>query len=163
MNSVSFCVRIASSGKLVISLIYTWILIHSYCQTVCLTDPSNNQLVKDEGAQIFYSIRSQTKPIGIGVNCEIPHNVDSTTRTYNQALIPLVRPCALLIHPTTNWWRMRGAQIFYSIWSQTKPIGIWANCEIPHSYSLPIFVLGLSPFLFCLTHSLTNIYWFGPS
>ena len=28
------------------------------CRTVCLTDPSNDQLVKDEGAQIFYSIRS---------------------------------------------------------------------------------------------------------
>ena len=27
--------------------------------------------MKDEGAQIFYSIWSQTKPIGIGVNCEM--------------------------------------------------------------------------------------------
>ena len=45
------------------------------CQIVCLTDPSNNQLMKDEGAQIFYSIQSQTKPIGIGVNCEIPHGL----------------------------------------------------------------------------------------
>ena len=27
------------------------------CRTVCLTNPSNDQLVKDEGAQIFYSIR----------------------------------------------------------------------------------------------------------
>ena len=44
------------------------------CQTVGLTNPSNVQLVKDEGAQIFYSIRSQTKFIGIGANCEIPHN-----------------------------------------------------------------------------------------
>ena len=43
------------------------------CRTLCLTDPSNDQLVKDEGAQIFYSIWSQTKPIGIGANCEIPH------------------------------------------------------------------------------------------
>ena len=40
------------------------------CRIVCLTNPSNDQLVKDDGAQIFYSIRSQTKPIGIGVNCE---------------------------------------------------------------------------------------------
>ena len=40
------------------------------CQIVCLTDPSNDQLVKDEGAQIFYSIRSQTKPISSGANCE---------------------------------------------------------------------------------------------
>ena len=45
------------------------------CRIVCLTDPSNNQLVKDKGAQIFYSIQSQTKPIGIGANCEIPHNI----------------------------------------------------------------------------------------
>ena len=43
-------------------------------RTVCLTDLSNDQLVKNKGAQIFYSIRSQTKNIGIGVNCEIPHN-----------------------------------------------------------------------------------------
>ena len=48
--------------------------------TVCLIDPSNDQLVKDEGAQIFYSIRSQTKPIGIGANCEIPHNPSLTMR-----------------------------------------------------------------------------------
>ena len=47
-------------------------------RTVYLTDPSNDQLVKDEGAQIFYSIRTQTKPIGIGVNCEIPHNPSLT-------------------------------------------------------------------------------------
>ena len=86
------------------------------CRTVCLTDPSNDQLVKDEGAQIFYSIRSQTKSIGIGANCEIPHNPSlimrlSTTRTYDQALIPLVGPCALPIHPMTNWWRMRGTNL----------------------------------------------------
>ena len=78
------------------------------CRIVCLTNPSNDQLVKDDGAQIFYSIRSQTKPIGIGVNCEnpsqsLPHNTAPMTRTYDWALIPLVGPCALLIHPTTNW------------------------------------------------------------
>ena len=48
------------------------------CRTVCFIDPSNDQLVKDEEAQIFYSIQSQTKPIGIGVNCEIPHNPSLT-------------------------------------------------------------------------------------
>ena len=42
-------------------------------QTMCLTNPSKDQLVEDEGAQIFYSIQSQTKPIGIGANCEISH------------------------------------------------------------------------------------------
>ena len=50
------------------------------CRTVCLTNPSNDQLVKDEGARIFYSIRSQTKPIGIGEYCEIPHNPSLTMR-----------------------------------------------------------------------------------
>ena len=50
-----------------------WPVSDTTCRTVCLTDPSNDQLVKDEGAQIFYSIQSQTKPIGIGANCEIPH------------------------------------------------------------------------------------------
>ena len=48
------------------------------CRTVCLTDLSNDQLVKDEGAQIFYSIRLQTKPIGIGENCEITYNPSLT-------------------------------------------------------------------------------------
>ena len=76
---------------------------NTICQTVCLTDPSNNQLVKDEEVQIFYSIRSQTKPIGIGVNCEIPHNAAPMTRTYDRALIPLVKLYTLPIHPTTNW------------------------------------------------------------
>ena len=57
------------------------------CQTVCLTDPSNDQLVKDEGAQIFYSIWLQTKPIGIGANCEIPHNPSLTMR--HQRLEPM--------------------------------------------------------------------------
>ena len=52
-----------------------WLGFDTTCRTVCLTNPSNDQLVKDEGAQIFYSIRSQTKPIGIGANCEIPHNL----------------------------------------------------------------------------------------
>ena len=42
---------------------------------MCFTNPSNDQLVKDEGVQIFYSIRSQTKFIGIGENCEIPHKL----------------------------------------------------------------------------------------
>ena len=51
-----------------------WSGFDTTCRTVCLTDPSNDQLVKDEGAQIFYSIRSQNKPIGIGANCEIPYN-----------------------------------------------------------------------------------------
>ena len=101
MNSVSFCVRIASSSKLVISLIYTWILIHSYCQTVCLTDPSNDQLVKDEGAQIFYSIRSQTKPIGIGVNCEIPHNPSLTM--WIQQLKPMTRLWYHLLDRVPYW------------------------------------------------------------
>ena len=39
-----------------------------------------HQLVKDKGAQIFYNIQSQTKPIGIGANCEIPHNPSLTMR-----------------------------------------------------------------------------------
>ena len=52
-------------------------IIYTYYRTVCLTDPSNNQLVKDEGAQIFYSIRLQTKPNGIRANCEIPHTYNS--------------------------------------------------------------------------------------
>ena len=43
---------------------------------MCLTDPSNDQLMKDKGTQIFYNIRLQTKPIGIRVNCEISHNVN---------------------------------------------------------------------------------------
>ena len=169
---------------------------------MCLTDSFNDQLVKDEGAQIFYSIQSQTKPISIWANCEnlsqsLPHNTGSTTQTYDQVLIPLVRLCALPIHLMTNWWRMRGhksfiafshrlsplvlerimksltipplqcgsndlnlwldsdttcrtmcltdpsndqlvkderAQIFYSIQTQTKLIGIGANCEIPHNF-----------------------------
>ena len=54
-------------------------MVINLCRIVCLTDPSNDQLVKDEGAQIFYSVRSQTKLIGIGANCEIPHNAAPTT------------------------------------------------------------------------------------
>ena len=63
----------------------TWdVLMTPCCRTICLTDPSNNQSVKDEGAQIFYSIQLQTKPIGIGANYEnlsqsLPHNAASTT------------------------------------------------------------------------------------
>ena len=50
------------------------------CRTMCLTNSSNDQLVKDEGAQIFYNIRLQTKSLGIGANCEIPHNPSLTMR-----------------------------------------------------------------------------------
>ena len=90
------------------STVLTWDRIYEIAVGVCLTDPSNDQLVKDEGAQIFYSIRSQTKPIGIGVNCENPsqslaHNAAPMTRTYDRALIPLIELYALPIHPTTNW------------------------------------------------------------
>ena len=47
----------------------------SSCRIVCFTNPSKHQLVKNERAQIFYSIRLQTNPIGIGANCEIPHTI----------------------------------------------------------------------------------------
>ena len=53
------------------------------CRTVCLTDLSNDQLVKDEGAQIFYSIRLQTEPFSIGANCEIPHKMHPTIDSIN--------------------------------------------------------------------------------
>ena len=98
-----------------------------HCRTVYRTNPSNNQLVKDEGAQIFYSIRSQTKPIGIGANCEISHNPSLTMRLQQLepmtlALIPLVGPCALPIHPTTNWWRMRGHKSFIAFDRRPSPL-----------------------------------------
>ena len=41
----------------------------------------------------------------------LPHNAAPTTWTYDQALIPLLKPCALLIHPTTNW-RIMGHKSF---------------------------------------------------
>ena len=66
-----------------------WPGSNTTCRTVCLIDPSNDQLVKNKGTQIFYSIRSQTKPIGIGANCEIPHNNE------------LVLFKGLIINPTT--------------------------------------------------------------
>ena len=53
-----------------------WPSFDTTCWTVCLTDPSNDQLVKGEGAQIFYNIRSQTMPIAIGANCEIPYRYE---------------------------------------------------------------------------------------
>ena len=104
------------------------------CRTVCFTNPSNDQLVKDEGAQIFYSIQSQTKPIGIGANCEIPHNATPTTQTYDRALIPLVGPCALLIHPTTNWWRIRGHKSFITFDRRPSPLVLE---RIVKSFTIP--------------------------
>ena len=103
---------------------------------MCLIDPSNDQLVKNEEAQIFYNIRSQTKPISIGANYEIPHNAALTTQTYDRALIPLVGPCALSILPWSNDQLVKdeGVQIFYNIRLQTKPNGIGVNCEIPHNF-----------------------------
>ena len=97
------------------------------CWTVCPTNPSNDQLVKDEWAQIFYCIWLQTKPIAIGVNCEIPHNPSLTMRLQRLepmtlALIPLVGPCALPIHPTTNWWRMRGHKSFIAFDRRPSPL-----------------------------------------
>ena len=121
-----------------------------FCQTVCLTDPSNDQLVKDKGAQIFYSNRSQTKPIGIGANCEIPHNAAPTTRTYGRALIPLVRLCALLIHPTTNWWRMRGHKSFIAFNRKPSPLVLerimksLTTFNITHTLQyIPLFTRGV--------------------
>ena len=85
------------------------------CRTVCLTDPSNDQLVKGEGAQIFYSIRSQTKPIGIGANCEIPHNAAPTTRTYDLGSDTTCRTVCLTDPSNDQLVKDEGAQIFYSI------------------------------------------------
>ena len=97
------------------------------CWTVFPTNPSNDQLVKDEWAQIFYCIWLQTKPIAIGVNCEIPHNPSLTMRLQrlepmSLALIPLVGPCALPIHPTTNWWRMRRHKSFIAFDRRSSPL-----------------------------------------
>ena len=105
---------------------------------MCLTDLSNDQLVKDEGAQIFYSIRSKTKPIGIGANCENPsqslsHIRAPTTQTYDRALIPLVRPCALPIDPTTNWWRIRGHKSFIAFDRRPSPLVFERIVKIPHN------------------------------
>ena len=115
--------------------------IFTLSQTVCLIDPSNNQLVKDEGTQIFYSIRLQTKPIGIGVNCENPsqsllHNATPTTQTYDRALIPLVGLCALLIHLTTNWWRMKGHKSFIEFDRRLSPLVLEWIVKTPHNPSL---------------------------
>ena len=104
---------------------------------MCLTDPSNDQLVKDERAQIFYSIRSQTKPIGIGANCEnpsqsLPHNAAPMTWTYDRALIPLVGLCTLLIHPTTNWWRKREQKSFIAFDRRPSPLVLERIVKIPH-------------------------------
>ena len=102
---------------------------HPQCRTVCFTNPSN----KDEGEQIFYSIRSQTKPIGIGANCEIPHNAAPTTQTYDLSS-DITCQTVYFTNPSNDQLvKDEGAQIFYSIQSQTKPIDIGANCEIPHT------------------------------
>ena len=122
------------------------------CRTVCLTNPSNDQLVKDEGVQIFYSIWSQTKPIGIGENCEnpsqsLPHNAAPTTRTYDWALIPLVGPCALPIHPTTNWWRVRGHKSFIAFDCRPSPLVLGQIVKIPHNPSLTMRLQRLEPMI----------------
>ena len=87
----------------------------------------------------IYSIRLQTKPIGIGANCEnpsqsLPHNAAPTTQTYNWALIPLVGLCALLIHPTTNWWRMRGHKSFIAFDCKPSPSVLERIVKIPHKF-----------------------------
>ena len=107
----------------------------------CLTYPSNEQLVKDEGAQIFYSIQLQTKLIGIGANCEnpsqsLPHNKAPMTRTYGQALIPLIGPCALPIHPMTNWWRMKGHKSFLTFDHRPSALVLERIVKIPYKFSL---------------------------
>ena len=38
------------------------------------------------------------------------------------ALIPLVGPCALPIHPMTNWWRMRGHKSFIAFDHRPSPL-----------------------------------------
>ena len=82
---------------------------------MCLTDPSNDQLVKGEGAQIFYSIRSQTKPIGIGANCEIPHNTAPTIQTYDLGSNTTCRTVCLTDPSNDQLVKDEGTQIFYSI------------------------------------------------
>ena len=97
---------------------------NTICRTVCLTDSSNDRLVKDKGAQIFYSILSQTKSIGIGANCEIPHNAAPTTRTYDLGSDTTCRTVCLTDSSNDQLVKDKGAQIFYRIRLQTKSIGI---------------------------------------
>ena len=100
---------------------------------MCLTDPSNDQLVKDEGAQIFYSIWSQTKPIGIGANCENPSQCGSNDSKLWPSSDTTCRTVCLTDPSNDQLVKDERARIFYSIRSQTKPIGIGVNCEIPHN------------------------------
>ena len=82
---------------------------------MCLTDPSSDQLVKDEGAQIFYNIWSQTKLIGIWANCEILHNAAPTTRTYDLGSDTTCQTVCLTDPSNDQLVKDEGAQIFYSI------------------------------------------------
>ena len=84
------------------------------------------------GSQIFYSIRSQTKPM------VLEWIVKSLTMRL-QWLEPMTGlwyhlsnciPYRSIQRPIGEGW---GVWIFYNIRSQTKPIGIGANCEIPHN------------------------------
>ena len=51
---------------------------------------------------------------------------------HNAALIPLVGPCALLIHPTTDWWRMRGHKSFIAFDCRPSPLVLERIVKIPH-------------------------------
>ena len=110
--------------------------LYIYCRTGCLINPSNDQLVKDEGAQIFYSIRLQTKPIGTGANCENPSQCGSNDSKLWPSSDTTCRTVCLNNPSNDLLVKDKGAQIFYSIRSQTKPIGIGVNCEIPHNWNI---------------------------
>ena len=114
---------------------------------VLLIHPTTNWW-RMRGAQIFYSIRLQIKPIGNGANCEnpsqsLPHNAAPTTWTYDRALIPLVGPCPLPIHPMINWWKMRGHKSFIAFNCRPSPLVLEWIVKILHN----LFPSCLSPII----------------
>ena len=51
-----------------------------HCQTVCLTNSFNDQLVKDERAQIFIAFDRKLSPLVLERTVKIPHNPSLTMR-----------------------------------------------------------------------------------
>ena len=47
-----------------------------------------------------------------------------------------VGPCALPIHPMTNWWRMRGHKSFIAFDRRPSPLVLEQIVKIPHNPSL---------------------------
>ena len=89
------------------------------------------------GHKSFIAFDRRPSPLVLEQIVKIPHNPSFTMRLQQLEPIPLVGPCALPIHPTTNWWKMRGQKFFITFDRRPSSLVLERIVKIPHKNISP--------------------------